>query len=217
MPILKSCAGMSAGANAGEPLSEANPQVSEYELQREANIQRNQQLLISLGLQAPPTHEPSPATPPTSRKRPRDSSALTASTQPRRSARTPTESAPEGGPGRVDPPATPAKSVAAEVSVTSGAEPFEAGAAAGALRPVGIADSAKAAGSSSLFAQRVLQVVQAIPRGKVASYGQCAAMAGSPNSARQVGKLLALGLARGGAAPWQRVVNASGSVSSGFL
>ena len=46
------------------------------------------------------------------------------------------------------------------------------------------------AGSSGSFASRVLKVVRAIPRGKVASYGQCAALAGSPNKARQVGKLL---------------------------
>ena len=235
MPILKKHAEGSAGggawgiagSNAGGPMSEGNEsehlQVSDYELQREANIKRNQQLLAALGLQQAPTHaQPSPATPRTSKKRPRDSSALTASTQTRRSARAPAapeggSSAVQGGSERADPPATPAPSAVAAVSVASGAEPFGAGAAAGALRPLVVADSAKAAGSSSLFAQRILQVVQTIPRGKVASYGQCAAMAGSPNSARQVGKLLSLGLAGvwwgGTAAPWQRVVNASGGIS----
>jgi methylated-DNA-protein-cysteine methyltransferase-like protein len=67
-------------------------------------------------------------------------------------------------------------------------------------------------GQEQMFAWRVLQVVLAIPRGKVASYGQCAALAGSPKKPRQVGKLLAAGLA-GGFAPWQRVLNAGGKIS----
>ena len=62
------------------------------------------------------------------------------------------------------------------------------------------------------FAWRVLQAVKAIPKGKVAAYGQCAALAGSPKNARQVGKLLSLGLASGGA-PWQRVINSAGGIS----
>ena len=57
-------------------------------------------------------------------------------------------------------------------------------------------------------------MVEAIPRGKVASYGQCAAYAGAPNAAWQVGRLLALGLAAGGDdVPWQRVINAAGGIS----
>ena len=62
------------------------------------------------------------------------------------------------------------------------------------------------------FEARVFRVVAAIPKGKVASYGQCAALAGAPKNARQVGKLLADGLACG-LAPWQRVINSAGSIS----
>jgi O6-methylguanine-DNA--protein-cysteine methyltransferase len=69
------------------------------------------------------------------------------------------------------------------------------------VRPLVFEDAARAAGSSKDFARRVLQVVKAIPVGRVASYGQCAALAGRPNNARQVGKLLALGLAAGGEVP----------------
>ncbi len=62
------------------------------------------------------------------------------------------------------------------------------------------------------FAWRVLRVVEAIPRGKVAAYGQVARYAGAPRNARQVGKLLATVLC-GGGVPWQRVINAAGKIS----
>jgi len=55
-------------------------------------------------------------------------------------------------------------------------------------------------------------VVRRIPRGRVATYGQIAILAGVPGRARQVG--YALHALRGATAvPWQRVVNASGSIS----
>jgi len=55
-------------------------------------------------------------------------------------------------------------------------------------------------------------VVRRIPRGRVASYGQVARMAGLPGRARQVGYAMhALG--SGTRVPWQRVVNAQGEVS----
>lgn len=61
------------------------------------------------------------------------------------------------------------------------------------------------------FRRRVLAVIRRIPRGKVATYGQVAALAGYPRNARRVGQVLA----RSGpdAVPWQRVVNAQGRVS----
>jgi O6-methylguanine-DNA--protein-cysteine methyltransferase len=94
------------------------------------------------------------------------------------------------------PPPPPPKTKGSEQeSATTGP------AASGACRPLVPADAARAAGSSKDFARRVLQVVKAIPVGRVASYGQCAALAGRPNNARQVGKLLALGLAAGGDVP----------------
>jgi len=60
--------------------------------------------------------------------------------------------------------------------------------------------------------RRILAVVARIPRGRVASYGQVAALAGLPGRAREVGRVLA-SLAEESRAPWQRVVNAAGRVS----
>jgi methylated-DNA-protein-cysteine methyltransferase-like protein len=60
--------------------------------------------------------------------------------------------------------------------------------------------------------RRIYAAVSAIPRGRVASYGDVAAMAGLPGRARQVGYALhALGPET--AVPWQRVVNARGQLS----
>ena len=61
------------------------------------------------------------------------------------------------------------------------------------------------------FRRRVLAVIRRIPRGKVATYGQIAALAGYPRNARRVGQ--ALGRTGAGDVPWQRVVNAQGRVS----
>lgn len=57
-----------------------------------------------------------------------------------------------------------------------------------------------------------LALVRRIPRGRVATYGQIAALAGWPRHAREVGRALA-GLEEGSEVPWQRVVNAGGRVS----
>lgn len=59
---------------------------------------------------------------------------------------------------------------------------------------------------------RIWAVVRRIPPGKVATYGQVAALAGLPGAARQVGYALAA-LPEGSDVPWQRVVNARGEVS----
>ena len=66
------------------------------------------------------------------------------------------------------------------------------------------------------FKTRILEVVRSIPHGKVASYGQCAALAGKPRNARQVGNLLnsVVGGQLGKVAPWQRVVAASGALTA---
>ena len=55
-------------------------------------------------------------------------------------------------------------------------------------------------------------MVRRIPRGRVATYGQVAAIAGLPGRARQVGYALAA-LKPSTAVPWQRVVNAAGAIS----
>ncbi len=51
-----------------------------------------------------------------------------------------------------------------------------------------------------------------IPSGRVATYGQVAALAGAPRHARQVGYALH-DLPPGSSLPWQRVINARGEVS----
>ncbi|MFM2486820.1 MGMT family protein [Celerinatantimonas yamalensis] len=55
-------------------------------------------------------------------------------------------------------------------------------------------------------------VIASIPPGKVASYGQVAAMAGFPRMARAVGRALKK-LPRESQLPWHRVVNARGKLS----
>ena len=59
---------------------------------------------------------------------------------------------------------------------------------------------------------RILAVVARIPPGRVATYGQVAALAGAPRHARQVGYALH-DLPSGSSLPWQRVINARGEVS----
>ncbi len=61
--------------------------------------------------------------------------------------------------------------------------------------------------------QRILAVVRRIPRGRVATYGQVAALAGLPGHARLVGYALHA-LPEGARVPWQRVINAKGEVSA---
>jgi len=60
--------------------------------------------------------------------------------------------------------------------------------------------------------QSIYAVVRRIPRGRVASYGQVAAVAGFSNAARQVGYALHA-LPAGSAVPWHRVLNAQGFIS----
>ena len=62
------------------------------------------------------------------------------------------------------------------------------------------------------FSQRVKEIIKKIPRGKVATYGQIAAFAGSPRAARQVVRLLHSS-SRKDKLPWQRVVNSQGKIS----
>jgi len=59
---------------------------------------------------------------------------------------------------------------------------------------------------------RIYTVVKCIPYGRVATYGQVAALAGFPGQARQVGYALHA-LPEGSDVPWQRVINARGEVS----
>lgn len=61
-------------------------------------------------------------------------------------------------------------------------------------------------------AERIYAVVRKIPKGKVATYGQVARLAGLPRRARLVGYALsALDDADG--IPWHRVINSVGKIS----
>ena len=59
---------------------------------------------------------------------------------------------------------------------------------------------------------RIYAAVRRIPRGRVATYGQIAAIAGLPGHARQVGYALHA-LKSSTSVPWQRVINAKGMIS----
>jgi len=65
----------------------------------------------------------------------------------------------------------------------------------------------------STFQERVYALVAQIPKGRVMTYGQIAALCGRPRAARIVG-----GIAHWGdpSLPWQRVVKKDGSLAEGF-
>ena len=74
-------------------------------------------------------------------------------------------------------------------------------------------DGAKAGNARyAPFTARAIEIMRSIPRGKVATYAQVAAVAGSPLAARQVVRVLH-SLSRSARLPWQRVINSRGSIS----
>lgn len=60
--------------------------------------------------------------------------------------------------------------------------------------------------------QRIRDTISDIPKGRVASYGQIADIAGIPCGARQVGYVLKA-LPDGHRVPWHRVIQASGRIA----
>lgn len=64
----------------------------------------------------------------------------------------------------------------------------------------------------SPFSSKVLHLIHRIPKGKVATYGQIAALAGNPRAARQVAWLLHSASDKYDL-PWQRVIGAQGRIS----
>ncbi|MBI5202245.1 MAG: MGMT family protein [Elusimicrobia bacterium] len=58
---------------------------------------------------------------------------------------------------------------------------------------------------------RIYAAVRRVPKGRVATYGQIARLAGLPGRARLVGK--ALGALKDASVPWHRIVNAAGKIS----
>ena len=67
--------------------------------------------------------------------------------------------------------------------------------------------------SQSPIYQEIYALVDQIPVGKVATYGQIARLLGRPNHARQIGYAL-FHLGPNQNIPWHRVVNAQGKISS---
>ena len=68
-------------------------------------------------------------------------------------------------------------------------------------------------GVDSSFKEAVCQVVGEIPRGRLMTYGQIAAICGQPRAARIVGQVAHWGPPE---LPWQRVVNRFGGLASGY-
>lgn len=60
---------------------------------------------------------------------------------------------------------------------------------------------------------KVWQIVNLIPRGRVATYGKIAELADMPNHSRWVGSLMRK-LPKNTTLPWHRVVKASGHIAS---
>ncbi len=71
-------------------------------------------------------------------------------------------------------------------------------------------DGDEARGASSY--EKIFRVVKQIPKGRVASYGQVAGLAGLPGRARQVGYALHAA-SEELEIPWQRVIYAKGEIS----
>ncbi|MEH7413764.1 MGMT family protein [Neobacillus drentensis] len=62
------------------------------------------------------------------------------------------------------------------------------------------------------FTENVIQIIRSIPEGKVMTYGQIAAYAGSPRAARQVVRVLH-SMSRKYKLPWHRVINSQGKIA----
>ncbi len=63
------------------------------------------------------------------------------------------------------------------------------------------------------FRNEVCHLVAQIPKGRVMTYGQIAALCGSPAAARIVGGIAHFGPPN---LPWQRVVNKNGGLAAGY-
>ena len=62
------------------------------------------------------------------------------------------------------------------------------------------------------FSRSVIAWLRRVPKGKVATYGQIAALAGKPHGARGVGWILHA-CAESHDLPWQRIINSMGRIS----
>jgi methylated-DNA-protein-cysteine methyltransferase related protein len=73
-------------------------------------------------------------------------------------------------------------------------------------------DQQPCAAATTNFYQQVYALVRQVPAGKVVTYGQVAALLGSPRAARAVGYALRF-LPAGSDVPWHRVINYQGGIS----
>ena len=62
------------------------------------------------------------------------------------------------------------------------------------------------------FTQKVVEIIKSIPEGRVSTYGTIALMAGHPNGARQVTRIIH-SMSRKHKLPWHRIINAKGLIS----
>lgn len=70
------------------------------------------------------------------------------------------------------------------------------------------------------FTREVIDIIRAIPYGKVMTYGQIALYANNPRGARQVSRILH-SMSTSYNLPWHRVINSQGTISltgeAGFI
>ena len=62
------------------------------------------------------------------------------------------------------------------------------------------------------FSVRVIDIIRAVPEGRVAAYGRIAEIAGNPRAARQVARLLHSAGEKYDL-PWHRIIGAGGRIS----
>ena len=62
------------------------------------------------------------------------------------------------------------------------------------------------------FTRKAVKIIRNIPEGKVVTYGWAAALAGEPNGARQISRLLH-SMSKKHNLPWHRVINSQGKIS----
>lgn len=61
------------------------------------------------------------------------------------------------------------------------------------------------------FTKKIIEIISSIPEGKVATYGQIAKLAGNPQAARQVARILHSS-SKKHKLPWHRVINVKGQI-----
>ena len=62
------------------------------------------------------------------------------------------------------------------------------------------------------FSEKAIEIIQSIPAGKVATYGQIALLAGNHRNARRVSRLIHT-CSKKYNLPWHRIVNIQGKIS----